>query len=67
MMRKIFLLLLVAALLAACGPRVPENFKASNEQPDIYPDYREVTVPANQASEKTIVSSIIASLCSVDG
>ena len=49
MMRKIFLLLLVAALLAACGPRVPENFKASNEQPDIYPDYREVTVPVNMA------------------
>ena len=49
MMRKIFLLLSVAALLAACGPRVPENFKASNEQPDIYPDYREVTVPVNMA------------------
>ena len=49
MMRKIFLLLSVSMLMAACGPRLPENYTASDKQPDIYPDYKDVMVPVNMA------------------
>ena len=49
MVRNIFLLLSVVTLMAACGPQLPENFSESNIQPDIYPDYKEVTVPINMA------------------
>ena len=43
---KYFLPLFV---LISCGPRVPDDYTTSNEQPDIYPDYKEVTVPVNMA------------------
>ena len=49
MVRNIFLLLSVTTLMVACGPQLPENFSESNKQPDIYPDYKEVTVPINMA------------------
>ncbi len=49
MTRNILLFLSVVALTAACGPRVPENHATSNEEPDIYPDYKGVMVPVNMA------------------
>ena len=49
MKKNILLLLSVLALMTACGPQVPENYTSSDKQPDIYPDYRGVTVPANIA------------------
>lgn len=49
MNRYIVLLLSVAALVAACGPQVPTDYMASRQQPDIYPDYKGVTVPVNMA------------------
>ena len=35
--------------MAACGPQVPGDYTASSAQPDIYPDYKGVTVPVNMA------------------
>ena len=49
MKKYILLLLSVLALMTACGPQVPKNYTSSDKQPDIYPDYREVTVPVNIA------------------
>lgn len=38
----------IAMLMVACGrPSVPENAAKVNELPHIFPDYTEVTVPAN--------------------
>jgi len=48
MKRQIFFIA-VAVLMTACGVKVPENYTASNKQPDIYPDYKDVTVPINIA------------------
>lgn len=49
-MKKYNLLLLsVLALMTACGPQVPKNYTSSDKQPDIYPDYKGVTVPVNIA------------------
>ncbi len=42
-------MLMVAVVTAACGPHLPEHYTATDEQPDIYPDYRGVTVPVNIA------------------
>ncbi len=47
-MRYDFLSLVAVALLAACGrPSVPEHAQAVNALPEIYPDYVDVTIPAN--------------------
>ena len=35
--------------MVACGPQVPGDYTASSAQPDIYPDYKGVTVPVNMA------------------
>ena len=45
---KLKYLIPIFALLS-CGTRVPDDFAASDKQPDIYPDYKEVTVPVNMA------------------
>ena len=49
MNRRLLLLLPVAALVAACGPKVPDNSTVSDKLPDIYPDYKGVMVPVNMA------------------
>ena len=49
MNRRLLLLLPVAALVAACGPKVPDSSTASDKLPDIYPDYKGVMVPVNMA------------------
>ena len=36
-------------LLLSCGPQVPDDYTSSDKLPDIYPDYKEVTVPVNMA------------------
>ena len=36
-------------LLVACNSRVPTDFMASRSKPDIYPDYKDVTIPVNMA------------------
>ena len=43
------LLCCAAALLAACGQQIPQEFSESDKLPDIYPDYVNVTVPINIA------------------
>ena len=49
MMRQILTFLSVVALLAACSPQVPDDYTTSRQEPDIYPDYKGVTVPVNMA------------------
>ncbi|MBQ8968950.1 MAG: PD40 domain-containing protein [Bacteroidaceae bacterium] len=40
----------IALLLAACSnPKVPATYTESEQQPDIFPEYQEVTVPTNIA------------------
>jgi hypothetical protein len=46
---RLFIFIISAALMAACGPQVPGDYTASSAQPDIYPDYKGVTVPVNMA------------------
>ena len=48
MKRQIFFIA-VAVLMTACGVKVPEGYTASNKHPDIYPDYKDVTVPVSMA------------------
>ena len=36
-------------MLVACGYQIPQSFSESDELPDIYPDYTDVTVPVNIA------------------
>ena len=49
-MRRLPLLLLTLALLSACRQaQVPPTYTDSKSLPDIYPDYTNVTVPANIA------------------
>ena len=36
-------------LLLSCGPQVPNDYTSSDKQPNIYPDYKGVTVPVNMA------------------
>ena len=40
---------LFTLLLLSCGPQVPDDYTSSDKLPDIYPDYKEVTVPVNMA------------------
>lgn len=42
-------LTLLAFILSACSPSVPDDYSQSPEQPHIYPDYTDVTVPVNMA------------------
>ena len=42
--------MVLGALLCACqGPKVPDTFTELKQQPEIYPDYLDVTVPVNIA------------------
>ena len=48
-MRKIIWILSIVTIVTACGPQIPKDYTSSNKQPDIYPDYKEVTIPVNIA------------------
>ena len=48
-MKKILLLTAAVMMLMACGNEIPQKFKESDELPNIYPDYTNVTVPINIA------------------
>ena len=39
----------LAALCFACSPQMPDAYTESQDAPDIYPDYTDVTVPPNIA------------------
>ena len=48
-MKRLFIFTVVAAMLTACGNKIPQNFWEKDELPTIYPDYTNVTVPINIA------------------
>ena len=45
----------LAALCFACNPQMPDAYTESQDAPDIYPDYTNVTVPPNIAPLRFIV------------
>ena len=67
-LRNILLIATIATLLAACGEHltVPTNVQMESRLPKIYPDYTEVTIPANICPMNFIVqegeSEVIARL-----
>ena len=49
---KIYTLLFVVATLlvaVSCTPSLPDTYTASGKLPEIYPDYKDVTIPCNIA------------------
>ena len=46
-MKKLIPIIVVAALLAACGKQLPSQYSESKSLPAIYPDYIGVTIPVN--------------------
>lgn len=48
-MRYIIWILSIVTMMTACGPQIPKDYMSSDKQPDIYPDYKGVTVPVNMA------------------
>ena len=48
-MKRLFFLAAAATLFLACGNQIPQKFSESDELPNIYPDYTNVTVPVNIA------------------
>ena len=48
-MKRLLFFATVAMILVACGNQIPQNFKESDQLPNIYPDYTNVTVPINIA------------------
>ena len=51
-MKNLYTLLLVAATLfvaVSCTPSLPDTHSASRKQAEIYPDYKDVTIPCNIA------------------
>ena len=46
MMKRSIILIVCLCILSACRPQISGNF---GSQPDIFPDYRDVTVPVNIA------------------
>ena len=49
MSKRISLLLPLVALLAACTPKQPAEYKETGTEATVYPDYTNVTVPSNIA------------------
>lgn len=51
MKKVLYLILYIGVLLTACQqtPTVPTSFQEQAEQANIYPDYRDITIPANIA------------------
>ena len=51
-----------ALLIVGCsGPYVPENAQRINAKPAIYPDYTDVTLPANLCAPNFMVKAIAES------
>ncbi|MDO4197221.1 MAG: hypothetical protein Q4D33_13865, partial [Prevotellaceae bacterium] len=51
-----YIILLTAYILLACsGPSIPENAQQVNKLPAIFPDYTEVTLPANLCAPNFMV------------
>ena len=48
-MKRLLILATIANILMACGNQIPQNFKESDQLPNIYPDYTNVMVPINIA------------------
>jgi len=48
-MKRLILFLATALILAACGHQIPQVYTESDELPQIYPDYTDVTIPVNIA------------------
>ena len=48
-MKHVIYILLTMCLLACSGPQVPSQYKESQAEVPIYPDYQDVTVPENIA------------------
>ena len=48
-MNKPIIVIALALLFCACGQQLPSAFTQSDELPQIYPDYIDVTVPVNIA------------------
>ena len=48
-MKHAFYILLTMCLLACSGPQVPSQYKESQAEVPIYPDYQDVTIPENIA------------------
>ena len=49
MKHLIYTLMAVLALMSCGGASVPQTYTTVNAQPDIYPDYTDVTIPVNIA------------------
>ena len=48
-MKRLIFFAAAAMILAACGYQIPQEYTESDELPQIYPDYTDVTVPVNIA------------------
>jgi len=48
-MKKLLFFAAATTMLVACGYQIPQSFSESDELPNIYPDYTDVTVPVNIA------------------
>ena len=46
---KKLLIIIAAAVFTACGNKIPDTYVESEDLPNIYPDYTNVTVPINMA------------------
>ena len=42
-------IVVAAMILVSCGKKIPQKFAESDELPNIYPDYTNVTIPVNMA------------------
>lgn len=51
MKKAIYLIIYIGALLVSCQgtPTIPDTFEQLNQQAEIFPDYRDVTIPPNIA------------------
>lgn len=47
--QKYWVIVLCAATLSSCGTALPEQFEEEARQTNIYPDYRDITIPCNIA------------------
>ncbi len=69
-MKKAILLALCALCLTACStaPEIPVNSTPTDEQADIYPDYRDIIIPSNIAPLNFMVRSAGTDfVCALEG